>query len=541
MSESTAEVTGAVLPEGIEVDEAAAYFGVTDSADFLLRVNEMNRIDGMSEFFSKTIDLVLQEEFGFDEAAQRLGCEGGEVYYLLAGPFGLITMSDPLKHYLGYEDSEGNAGPTPDLPAELFAALESLTDVFNLLRLFGLAHLIGGPSLLAHYISQYERLLTSPASNQPALLQLSAELAHSTQEAKSGSVTPIPSLGAPTTVMPTASPTISAELEDVRSEPHAQTPTNVSPATLPQQVSPPPATLPQRVSPPPATSPEQVSPPPATSPEQVSPPPATSPQLVDSVASPSVKSGSAAVSSREKETLVKVKPSAVNRESEVVSHQNATIAGEAFANQFSAAADISSPTLESSTSTTTTGEQVGQPSQTAATSQPATTISSTSPPTAAGPATTTSPRRDASAPTAAATHPSTKSQPTAVSTATSATSASPTDTIHQAEQSQQPQVQPLTPKRAPVTGQPIQPERPATGWPDHVPPQRPGTGWPESKGGGEEKSALDAVSDLVSRRPQTSQGAANVHHNIQSGKNCSRCGIGVEQNWLHCPVCNSKL
>ena len=508
MSESTAEVTGAVLPEGIEVDEAAAYFGVTDSADFLLRVNEMNRIDGMSEFFSKTIDLVLQEEFGFDEAAQRLGCEGGEVYYLLAGPFGLITMSDPLKHYLGYEDSEGNAGPTPDLPAELFAALESLTDVFNLLRLFGLAHLIGGPSLLAHYISQYERLLTSPASNQPALLQLSAELAHSTQEAKSGSVTPIPSLGAPTTVMPTASPTISAELEDVRSEPHAQTPTNVSPATLPQQVS---------------------------------PPPATSPQLVDSVASPSVKSGSAAVSSREKETLVKVKPSAVNRESEVVSHQNATIAGEAFANQFSAAADISSPTLESSTSTTTTGEQVGQPSQTAATSQPATTISSTSPPTAAGPATTTSPRRDASAPTAAATHPSTKSQPTAVSTATSATSASPTDTIHQAEQSQQPQVQPLTPKRAPVTGQPIQPERPATGWPDHVPPQRPGTGWPESKGGGEEKSALDAVSDLVSRRPQTSQGAANVHHNIQSGKNCSRCGIGVEQNWLHCPVCNSKL
>ena len=107
MDEVSVDTEGASLPDGIAVDEAAAYFGVIDSADIIVRLNQTDRLNGMGEFFSLTIDLVLQAEFGFEEAANRLGCEGGEIYYLLAGPFGLITISDPLRYYLGQENSEG--------------------------------------------------------------------------------------------------------------------------------------------------------------------------------------------------------------------------------------------------------------------------------------------------------------------------------------------------------------------------------------------------------------------------------------------------
>ena len=37
------ELTGASLPEGIDVDEASAYFGVTDSSDSLLEMMNLPR------------------------------------------------------------------------------------------------------------------------------------------------------------------------------------------------------------------------------------------------------------------------------------------------------------------------------------------------------------------------------------------------------------------------------------------------------------------------------------------------------------------
>ena len=116
MSNEEFELEGARLPEGIEVDEASAYFGVTSTSDLIVRLNQTDPLNAMGEFFSLTIDLVLREDFDFEVAAERLGCEGGEIYYLIAGPFGLTTITDPLRRYLGQEDSEGETGSHPGLP-----------------------------------------------------------------------------------------------------------------------------------------------------------------------------------------------------------------------------------------------------------------------------------------------------------------------------------------------------------------------------------------------------------------------------------------
>ena len=43
------ELEGAVLPEGIEVDETSAYFGITDSSDLINRLAETDRLNGLGE------------------------------------------------------------------------------------------------------------------------------------------------------------------------------------------------------------------------------------------------------------------------------------------------------------------------------------------------------------------------------------------------------------------------------------------------------------------------------------------------------------
>jgi hypothetical protein len=53
-----------------------------------------------------------------------------------------------------------------------------------------------------------------------------------------------------------------------------------------------------------------------------------------------------------------------------------------------------------------------------------------------------------------------------------------------------------------------------------------------------EISSLEAVSSLVS--DDHSVKSSSVHNVIQSGKNCPRCGIGVEHEWIYCPVCNAQ-
>ena len=422
MDDVSVETEGASLPDGIAVDEAAAYFGVIDSADIIVRLNQTDRLNGMGEFFSLTIDLVLQAEFGFEEAANRLGCEGGEIYYLLAGPFGLITISDPLRYYLGQENSEGESGPHPGLPEHEMSTIEPLIDVFSLLRLFGLGHLVGGLPLLAHYITMYEELVSSPSANKDSLLVLARELHEATEQAKSGSVTPIACLGAPTK--------------------------SVVPQVTPPQSNPQPTQT---------TSPQPVEP---------TPPAPTSPQPEP-----------------DPEPIVLEVDSSKEENVEMVD------ASDAFASQFAAAESI-----DSSTS--------GQ-------SQPTQQFDSID------------------------INMDGQLSPNEVSQAANITINEANEMIEFADKNEDGQVsfeeftekpQGVVPKRSPIR--------------NDMNSQSIDTGWPEKNQNKPEQSALDAVSSLVSGVGDR-QTPSTVHNAIQSGKNCQRCGIGVEHKWIYCPVCNS--
>ena len=97
---SEIEVDGASLPsDGIDVDETAAYFGVTKTADLIMRLNTTDRLNGLGEFLTLTSDLLLTDSFDFDVVSERLECESGEIYYLLSGPFEIFTMTDGLRLY----------------------------------------------------------------------------------------------------------------------------------------------------------------------------------------------------------------------------------------------------------------------------------------------------------------------------------------------------------------------------------------------------------------------------------------------------------
>ncbi len=456
MSEVDVETEGASLPEGIAVDEAAAYFGVTDSADIVVRLNQTDRLNGLGEFFSLTIDLIFQPEFGFEEAANRLGCEGGEIYYLLSGPFGLITISDPLRYYLGQENSEGESGPNPGLPEHEMNAIVQLTDIFSLLRLFGLGHLIGGLPLLAHYITMFEKLMVAPAANKDSILRLAVELHQATEQAKSGSVTPIACLGAPVQgSVPQVAPTPSPPQPTAPPHP-APAPAPPQAPTSPQPVVAPAAPLaPQPTTPiPPSPAPTPTTAPAPTPVPEPTPEPA--PQPVVSEAKPS-------------------EPTAINFEA----------ANDAFASQFAAAEDIDNNPLEKS--------QISP--QFAFASMDINLDGQLS--------------------------------PDEISQAADISIHEATQLVDSIDSDDDGQIsfkeftdKPLAiePKRAPIR------EDEFSSLPDKTPKL--------------EISSLDAVSNLVS--DGNSGKSASVHNVIQSGKNCQRCGIGIEHEWIYCPVCNAQ-
>ena len=107
MSDDVADIS---LPDGIEVDEAAAYFGVFESSDALHQMMEMPREQAFEKFFSLLSDLVLKPgEFDFELASERLNCEGGEIYFLVAGHLGVMTLPEQLSLAISegqFSDSE---------------------------------------------------------------------------------------------------------------------------------------------------------------------------------------------------------------------------------------------------------------------------------------------------------------------------------------------------------------------------------------------------------------------------------------------------
>ena len=109
------ELEGAILPEGIEVDETSAYFGITDSSELINRLAETDRLNGLGEFLSITGDLLLKQAmFDFEMAAARLEVEGGEIYWLISETFGILSWTAPIRVFLAQEESMGNpGGPDP--------------------------------------------------------------------------------------------------------------------------------------------------------------------------------------------------------------------------------------------------------------------------------------------------------------------------------------------------------------------------------------------------------------------------------------------
>ena len=67
------ELPGESLPDGIEVDDAAAYFGITESSDMVHTLMAMERVEAMEKFFEVLSDIVLLPgEFDFTAASERI-------------------------------------------------------------------------------------------------------------------------------------------------------------------------------------------------------------------------------------------------------------------------------------------------------------------------------------------------------------------------------------------------------------------------------------------------------------------------------------
>ena len=180
MSDDVADVS---MPEGIEVDDAAAYFGVFESSDALHQMMEMSREDAFEKFFTLLSDLVLKPgDFDFEEASERLNCEGGEIYFLVAGHLGVMSLPEQLSLAISegqFSDSESQQ-------------LQEIADPMRLLKLFAIAQQTGGEGEATKYLKGVESLMSNPAANKDALLSLASEVQASFDVA--GHVTPVASL-----------------------------------------------------------------------------------------------------------------------------------------------------------------------------------------------------------------------------------------------------------------------------------------------------------------------------------------------------------
>ncbi|MDC0056299.1 zinc ribbon domain-containing protein [Deltaproteobacteria bacterium] len=223
---------GATLPDGIDVDEAAAYFGVTESSASLHTLLEMDSESALSLFLELTSDLHLAKgDFDFNTASERMNCEGGEIYFLVVGHLGMLELVDPLRFWLGMETSDGEpGGPDPGLDESSRQSIETIADPMNVLQLLSIAHLEGGDVVVKKYYAALKGMFASPSSSVDSLKLINSSLSavlHSYQG--NGAIVGIPSLSdAP---LPAAAPSL----------PPPQTPTPAEPvvktSVAPPQVS----------------------------------------------------------------------------------------------------------------------------------------------------------------------------------------------------------------------------------------------------------------------------------------------------------------
>lgn len=230
------ELPGESLPDGIEVDDAAAYFGITESSDMVHTLMAMERVEAMEKFFEVLSDIVLLPgEFDFTAASERIQCEGGEIYYLVAGHLGIMTMPDPLLSHLGLANSSSEASTNnPALSEGDLAKLTVLADPMKILKLLAIAFATGGKGEVTRYLHGIESALADPAGNHAALLSIADELEAALDVA--GHALPIPTL---------ASGEASSASVATVPKPAAQTPApkasntapNPSPVPLPKETA----------------------------------------------------------------------------------------------------------------------------------------------------------------------------------------------------------------------------------------------------------------------------------------------------------------
>jgi len=188
------DLNGASLPDGIEVDEAAAYFGVIEPSDMVHTLMAMELSQSMEKFFSLLSDIVLLPgDFDFEAASDRIQCEGGEIYYLVTGHLGLMSLPDPLSNYLGLPDSTGSSsGNNPSISVDDQNKLASLADPMRIIKLLAIASTTGSEGEVIRYHNAIKGLFADPEGNAETLLAVVDELDAAMDVA--GHALPIPSL-----------------------------------------------------------------------------------------------------------------------------------------------------------------------------------------------------------------------------------------------------------------------------------------------------------------------------------------------------------
>ena len=188
----------ASVPDGIEVDDAAAYFGVTESSDALHSMLAMNQRDAMVKFFSLLSDIVLLPgEFNFEAASERMQCEGGEIYYLVAGHLGLMSLQDPLSRFIGETDSMGESGSADaSLTDEEKEKLRGVADPMRLMKILAVGFTTGGDAEFLKYLDAMSSYINNPKESKETLLRITNELDASLDV--EGHVLPMPTLASST-------------------------------------------------------------------------------------------------------------------------------------------------------------------------------------------------------------------------------------------------------------------------------------------------------------------------------------------------------
>ncbi len=176
---STEALEGASLPEGIDVDETSAYFGITQSSDIVHQLMEMDVSNALTNFFASVSDIVLLPgDFDFIAASERMNCEGGEIYYLVSGHLGLMSFPDPLLEYLGLADSSGqeSSSSKPDLPESDYDSLKRLADPMKIIKILAIAQETGGANEVLKYYFTLKSLFENPASNIQKIIDIADQL-----------------------------------------------------------------------------------------------------------------------------------------------------------------------------------------------------------------------------------------------------------------------------------------------------------------------------------------------------------------------------